>query len=163
MHSDDVFYSNLEFKMLQSLNADVHFFSVKMNYGRFIFRSYKSKSFLMNKTFYLTPPPHTGMILSKRLVENLLFDVSYKISADFDQILKILRDKNLRIEYHKETLVSMKAGGLSTKLGNFVEQFLEDKNVLVKNGINNALLKVVMKKILKVFTFRFRVFEGKNV
>ena len=44
-------------------------------------------------------PPHPTLFLRKEVYENGHFDTSYKISADYEFILRIFKDQFLKFEY----------------------------------------------------------------
>jgi phosphoribulokinase len=83
-----------------------------------------------------------------------LFDLNFTIAADYDLMLRVLKDPALKIGYIQEVLIDMETGGLSNgSLKNIFRKSMEDYRALIKNGIHRALLVLARKNFRKVGQF----------
>ncbi|MCB1689920.1 MAG: glycosyltransferase, partial [Halioglobus sp.] len=61
-------------------------------------------------------PPHPTLYLRRRVIEEWgLFDISFRIAADYDVILRYLWQGKIRAHYIPEVLVKMRVGGESNR------------------------------------------------
>ena len=59
-------------------------------------------------------PAHPAIFLKKQVYEKHgPFDLSYKIAADYDFMLRILQDPDLKFEYLPQVITKMWIGGAS--------------------------------------------------
>lgn len=87
-------------------------------------------------------PPHPTLYLKKEVYEQYgKFDINFRIAADYDFMLRILKDKQLSCYYINEVLVKMRIGGVSTDgIKGYYKNFLEAQKALSKNQIKIPLL-----------------------
>lgn len=95
-------------------------------------------------------PPHPTVFLRKEVFEHIgRFDTSYKISADYDFLLRFLKDENYRISYIPCLLYKMRTGGISNRsVKNIAIKMSEDLRIIKNNnigGIKTLLLKNMRK------------------
>lgn len=85
-------------------------------------------------------PGHPTLFLKREIFEKYgLFDTSYRISADYEFMIRFLKDKENQLAYVPETLVSMFYGGTSSGgLSNYIHSLLEGHRALKKNYIRIA-------------------------
>ena len=102
-------------------------------------------------------PPHpTVFVRRESLVDNLFFDTSFKISADYEFLLRVLTQREVRISYIKSVLVRMETGGASTSgLASFSNSFCEDFKA-AKRHLRFPMLNCVAKRLRKVPQFLFK-------
>jgi glycosyltransferase len=82
-------------------------------------------------------PPHPTFYTYKDLyVQYGFFDVSYQISSDYEMMLKLLYQNNLRAKYIPKVLVKMQSGGISNSLQNLWLKTREDYTIMKKNNFN---------------------------
>jgi glycosyltransferase len=100
-------------------------------------------------------PPHPTLYMRRTIYEALgLFDLDFKISADYDYILRVLKNQEVLIAYIPEVLVEMETGGLSNgRLSNIIRKSTEDYLALRKNGIKNPLFVLGRKNFSKMGQF----------
>ena len=71
--------------------------------------------------------PHTGLFINKRIIKNIgKFNTNYRISSDTDYILRIFKDKKIKINNIKSYFVFMELGGVSTNIRTAFTKILED-------------------------------------
>lgn len=82
-------------------------------------------------------PPHPTLYLKKEVYERYgKFDISFRIAADYDFMIRILKDNKLECCYINSVLVKMRMGGVSTNgIKGYYKNFLEAQKALVKNQI----------------------------
>lgn len=85
-------------------------------------------------------PGHPTLFLKREIFEKYgLFDTSYRISADYEFMVRFLKDEENQLAYVPETLVSMFYGGASSGgLKNYIRSLVEGHHGLKKNRIRMA-------------------------
>lgn len=160
LHSDDVFISNDLLQEVHSYFAQEK--SLDGIYGNIVFvnvagkivRKYDSSKFQLNDYSRGKMPAHTSFFARKKVYDAFPFDDSYKIAADFDQMLRVMRSNQFQIEYRPITTTRMLVGGASTK--NISSRITINREILRScraNGVKTNLLKVYSKYFTKVFEF----------
>ena len=99
-------------------------------------------------------PAHPTLYLKRKLYQDYgSFNLSYKIAADYDFILRIFADTNLRFYYLAKTIVKMRIGGASNRsLKNIVLKTKEDYRAVRHNRTGNWLT-IVLKNASKLKQF----------
>jgi glycosyltransferase involved in cell wall biosynthesis len=91
-------YSDLEFKDYETMQIT-------------------QRTFIAKRGSYHTGwhPPHPTLYLKRDVYSKIgNFNLNYKISADFDFMLRMLLDKSIKLTYIKQVLIHMRTGGTST-------------------------------------------------
>ena len=99
-------------------------------------------------------PPHPTVYLRREVFDRLgVYDVRYKIAADYDAMLRYLGDGNVQMAYVPEVLVKMRTGGASNEsLGHIVRKSAEDYAALRSNKIG-GFGALFMKNAQKIMQF----------
>jgi hypothetical protein len=101
-------------------------------------------------------PPHPTLFLKKEVYKkHSEFDIKFKISADYDFMLRIFKDKNLVLKYIPNVITRMRVGGISNKnLRNILLKTTEDYRAIRKNKIGSigTLVRKNTSKIKQFFT-----------
>ncbi len=97
-------------------------------------------------------PPHPTFFVRKELYEEFGgFDMSYRICADFDLMVRILYREKVASAYLPEVLVRMRNGGISTcSLKSTLTINNEMLKACRKYGLNTNLLLIYSKYFTKV-------------
>ena len=123
-----------------------------------VVRRWHSGNFAYSKLKYGWMPPHTATFIKQEVVEHFgKYDSTFKVSGDYDYLLRILSGPNIKVGYVDQTLVRMRVGGAST-LYNFgsIRQILgEDLQAIRRNQIG-GVLTLLLKKLRKIFQVIFR-------
>jgi glycosyltransferase involved in cell wall biosynthesis len=84
-------------------------------------------------------PPHPTLFLKKEVYQKYgNFNQNYKISADYDFMLRVFKDTTLRFFYLPKVIVKMRVGGASNKsLKNIIQKTKEDYKAITSNKIGN--------------------------
>jgi len=99
-------------------------------------------------------PPHTCSIVKTSIYEKFgLFDQSYKISADYKFLFKIMRAKKSFL-YANELLIDMEIGGVSTlNFNSHFTKILEDFRAIEGTWLYSSFV-VLAKRLRKVHQIR---------
>lgn len=101
-------------------------------------------------------PPHPTLYLKKEVYQKFgNYNQEYKIAADYDFMLRIMKEPSVKLRYIPKTLVYMRSGGVSTDgLKGYFKSFKESYNVLRKNKAKFPLFvnlirtwKILMQKL----------------
>ena len=61
-------------------------------------------------------PPHTSVLASRRVYEEYgVFDATFGTSADYEWLVRVLRDDQIKVGYFREFVLSMRVGGASDR------------------------------------------------
>ena len=146
VHSDDFIESNniigdivsmIKSENLDGVYGDLQY--VDKNNTQIVIRNWKSSEFnksLLKKGWM---PPHPTLFLKKEVYKNHgLFDLSYKISADYDFMLRVFNDSELKFGYLPKVITRMRVGGASNRsLKNIIRKTKEDYRAIKRNNIGN--------------------------
>ena len=76
--------------------------------------------------------------------------MNFKISADYDFMLRIFKDDTLNLKYFPEKITRMRVGGVSNKnIKNILIKTFEDYKAIRKNKIGSigTLLRKILQKL----------------
>lgn len=138
-HADGV-YGNLHYVAFDNTDKIIR---------NWISKPYKKK--LLKKGWM---PAHPSLFLKKEIYDTYgLFNMNYKIAADYDFILRVFQQKNLKFSYLEKTIIKMRVGGASNKsLKNIVQKTKEDFKAIKHNKIG-GFGTVLLKNITKIKQF----------
>lgn len=99
-------------------------------------------------------PPHPSLFLKKEVYKKHgLFDLNFKISADYDFILRVFNDFQLKFGYLPKVITRMRLGGISNNnLKNIILKTKEDYIAIKKNKVGN-FLTLIRKNTSKLKQF----------
>ena len=119
-----------------------------------VVRHWKSHGFSSKKLRQGWMPPHPTFYVKREIYEKYGgFDISFKIAADYDSILRFLGLHYISTTYVPEVLVQMRLGGVSNRdLKSILKKSAEDYRALKRNGIGGKRV-VFMKNFSKVSQF----------
>ncbi|MBN6361318.1 glycosyltransferase [Providencia huaxiensis] len=161
LHSDDVFaypnaiedlVSTLVNDKSQAIYADLEYVSKENTENvvrRWVSGSYKHEN--LKKGWM---PPHPTFFMKKELYkEHGVFDLNFKISADYDSLLRYLWLHNISVSYLPKVVTKMRVGGESNRsFLNILRKTKEDILALRKNNIF-WVYPLLMKNISKLPQF----------
>lgn len=98
-------------------------------------------------------PPHPGFYVKRTYYQNLgLHDTQFRISGDFDILLRMLYVHKIKATYTKFISVKMRDGGISSKdWESKIKMNKEDLISLKKYGIKSNIVLIWFKYFIKVF------------
>ena len=96
-------------------------------------------------------PGHPTLFLKRSVYEKYgLYDTSYRCAADYEFMVRFLKDESNTLSYVPEVLVAMFYGGTSNAgLGNYLVSFQEGCLALKKNGVPRPLW-ITIKRTVRV-------------
>ena len=164
LNSDDVLKNrntittivqNLMAEDNEAVYGDLQYFS-KLHPNRII-RSWKSNKYTSKKFRQGWMPPHPTFYTYKDIyLKYGFFDISYKISSDYDMMLRLLYEKKIKAKYIPEVLVKMQRGGVSNQ--NLRSIMLKSKeDFLIMKKYNFSLLTLINKTLRKFSQFFRRI------
>jgi len=130
-----------------------------------IVRHWRAGTFTAAKLGRGWMPPHPTFYARRSLYARLgTFDITYRIAADFDCMLRFLKAP-IRVAYIERVQVLMRVGGASNRsLSNIVTKSFEDLRALRKNQIG-SFGALIWKNVSKIPQFFARtsmtISEGK--
>jgi len=119
-----------------------------------IVRRWISSEFTPKKLYLGWMPPHPTLFLRKQVYERVgIFDLHYKISGDYDFILRSFKNKSFKAKYINKLMVNMQLGGLSNRsYKNIIFKMIEDYKILGKNQFPR-IITLALKNISKLDQF----------
>ena len=120
----DVFYINNEGKIIRNWKANT-FSNENQTYKYF-----------NNKLKFGWMMPHPGLYVKKNLINKIgFFNDTYKVSFDYDFIIRLLKYKKIKAFYLPIVSVKMLTGGNSNKIQNIIRKMKEDLEIIKKHKI----------------------------
>ena len=100
-------------------------------------------------------PAHPTVFIKKTVYEKHgLFDLDFKIAADYDLMLRIFSDSELVFVYLPVLITRMRIGGTSNKsLKNIIRKSIEDHRAMKKNGFPFPIGTLLCKNLSKIPQF----------
>ncbi|GAA7594757.1 glycosyltransferase family 2 protein [Helicobacter pylori] len=139
-----------ERKNCDSVYADLVF--VKPDCLEKVVRYYESGEFNPKTLLYGVVPAHPTLFVKKAIYERYgLYKTDYKISADFEMIIRLFVVQKISFSYLKEVLVVMRTGGASAN--GFKSLLLRNKENIracKENGIQANVFSMLLKYPRKV-------------
>lgn len=161
VHSDDFLESKdilkdivslMKSENLDGIYGDLQY--VEKNNLNKVIRNWKSCEFDISLLKKGWMPPHPTLFLKKEVyTKHGLFDLSYKISADYDFMLRVFSDLELKFGYLPKVITKMRVGGASNRsLKNIIKKSREDYVAIKSNDIGN-FITLLRKNISKLKQF----------
>ena len=139
LHSDDVLNDK---NILQTVSKEFKK-NIDLVYGNInicrrnninkIIRKWTSNVIKNNMFLPANLPPHTSLFIKKNVfnfVKN--YNTSYRISSDFDFLIRVFKNNKLQKKFIYKTIVLMRSGGISSKFKYTYNRIREDFKILRK-------------------------------
>lgn len=161
LHSDDLFaYPNavqdivelFEKEQCEAVYGDLEYVS-KDDVSNVV-RLWKSGEYKQPMLTSGWMPPHPTFYMKRDLYEKYgVFNLDFKIAADYDSLLRYLWSNNVKMAYLPKVIMKMRVGGASNRsLQNIIQKTKEDIKALKDNGV--AWPKaVIIKNLSKIPQF----------
>ena len=168
LHSDDLFAGP---DILEKIARKFESSSIDLLYGDLcyvsnenpneIVRYWRAGAFTQSKLSNGWMPPHPTVYVRRELFEKYgLYDIHYRIAADYDWMLRLLTKQTLDVAYFPEVLVHMRTGGTSNRsFKNLWQKSREDYLILRNHQIGGAMA-LIKKNVRKLSQFWSRPDEG---
>lgn len=158
LNSDDEYFNE---KVLESIVKYFEFFKADIIYSDvYYFREIKERVVRRwhgrkGNIMLGWIPCHPGVFLKRNIfLSKGYFDTKFKIAADYDFLLRIFRDAQIKKRYYPACTVKMRLGGASTKnLNNIIRGNIEVLRILKKNSVPFPLITLLFRQIRRPFQF----------
>jgi glycosyltransferase len=122
-----------------------------------VVRSWKSSPYSRQKIRKGWMPPHPTFYCRKEVYQKHgCFNLGYRISADYDFMVRVLKDESLKLAYSPGVMVKMRLGGASNKsLRNILKKMKEDWRVIQHHQLGGIPV-LLGKNFSKLSQFRFK-------
>lgn len=120
-----------------------------------VIRNWYSKAFHHKLLQRGWMPAHPTLFLKKEVYQECgTFDQSYKIAADYDFMLRVLRKPKYKFGFLPQVITKMRIGGKSNKsIVNIMRKSQEDFRAMKTNDLNSPLLALFYKNFSKLKQF----------
>jgi len=154
LNSDDVLANNQVIsnivKCFYETNTDILYGNLIYQSDKKIIRNWISNSFINKSLKWGWMPPHPTLYCKKEIYKKYgLFNNSYKISADYDYMLRIFKIPEIKKFFLPITIVKMEVGGVSNNsMRNIILKSTEDYKAIKTNkvgGVGTLILKNLRK------------------
>jgi|TARA_B100000768_G_C11269219_1_gene372580 glycosyltransferase len=162
VHSDDILYSpNIIYEIVDCFSNK----SVDGVYGDLLYvnksnlnhtiRAWKSCEFSYNLLKKGWMPPHPSLYLKREIYDKFgIFNLDYKISADYDFMLRVFKNTDNKFKYLPKVITKMRVGGASNRsLKNIIQKTREDYRAITSNNVG-GWISILLKNLSKIKQFR---------
>lgn len=146
LNSDDLYEDfNVIASVMEEFNTDSeldilygNLVYVKSNDTKKVVRNWKSKSYYPFFFEHANVPPHPSLFVrSKVYNETGLFDLQYKLAADYELMLRMFKKHHFKSKYINKLIIKMRLGGATNQsLSNVVAQNKEILQSWRNNGLH---------------------------
>ena len=138
-------------KNIDAVYGDVHY--VHDNDLEKCVRYYSSKPFRRMWMRFGFMPAHPSFYCRREVYERYgTFDLSYKVAADFECLLRLIFVHRIRTKYLPVDFVTMRTGGASTRGFASHKQIMRDHQLAFKrNSVYSNVIMECMRYIYKIF------------
>jgi glycosyltransferase involved in cell wall biosynthesis len=163
LHADDFFSTEKVLNDVMDLftqkNADCVYGDlqyVQQQPPHRVIRQWNSGKFSKLKLRCGWAPPHPTLFLRRALFHRIGgFEERFKISADYDFMLRLLSSPQINVQYLPKVLVKMRIGGKSSTVKNLFRKSAEDYIAIRRNNVG-SFPTLVLKNISKLPQFFIR-------
>lgn len=160
LNSDDFYTSD---DALQTIAHAFAHYDIDATYGDIHFvnnndltkcvRYYSSAVFRRWMMRFGMMPAHPSFYCKRSVYEQLgAFDTSYRIAADFENLLRLIYVGNIKTKYISKDFVTMRTGGASTAGLSSRTQIMKDHlRALKANGIYSNVFLLGLRYVYKVY------------
>ena len=128
----DVLFSNILYTSQHNTNKIIRKWNSNLKEG------IQSNSILSKKINNGWMPPHTAIFFKKDLLNRIgYYNENFIISSDYDFIIRMFKEENLKIYFLNKYTIKMRMGGISNKnIQNIFLKMKEDLNIMKKFKLN---------------------------
>lgn len=161
LHADDLFY---EPNTIERLLNNIDYNEYNVAYGNLnyiqeepphkVVRFWQSQNFTSKLLKRGWMPPHPTVYIKKELINEVgYFNTNYKISADYDYMLRLFSNKKTSSFFCDFIIVNMRLGGVSNNsIKNIIRKSKEDYSAITSNKIG-GLYTLFVKNFSKLTQF----------
>lgn len=131
----DILYGNLVYVKSDDTNKVV--------------RNWKSKSYYKNFFENANVPPHPSLFLKSEVYKSAgLFDLQYKLAADYELMLRIFKKHNFKSKHINKLIIKMRLGGATNQS---VSNIINQNKEILKAWKNNGLIAPFYLMPIRIF------------
>lgn len=157
LNSDDLYQdSDVITAVMQQFNADP---KLDVLYGDLVYvksddtnkvvRNWKSKTYYKRFFENANVPPHPSLFVRRKVYKEAgLFDLEYKLAADYEFMLRAFKKHNFKSKYINRLIIKMRLGGATNQ--SFTNIVNQNKEIL-KSWKNNGLQAPFYLMPLRIF------------
>jgi len=121
-----------------------------------ILRDWRGKKFTLWRLEHGWMPAHPTLFIKRCLyVEHGGFDLSFRIAADYDFMLRLMKKAQYKWSYQPGLITLLRWGGVSNQWGNWISKKCEDWRAIRKNNLRFPVLVLMYKNISKLKQLRY--------
>lgn len=128
---------------------------VKPNDLDYVVRRFSSQSFRPDLMAYGIAPAHPTCFVHKSVFEEYgSYKTDYNISADFEFLVRIFKDRKVPYHYFPKVLIKMRMGGISTR--NWQSLLMSNTEMLRacrENNLPSSMFRILLKYPRKILGF----------
>ncbi len=165
LNSDDIFHNE---KVISTVVKSLKDSKADLVYGDLVYRSnpkgkedsriiryWRSNDFVFESLSYGWMPPHPTLYCLREVYEKYgLFDNRFKLASDYDFILRIFKQKELKKVYIPKVLVRMYVGGVSNRSLKNIIQNVKENYISIRENKIGGVVTLLCKKFRKLYQFR---------
>ncbi|RDU63158.1 glycosyltransferase family 2 protein [Helicobacter sp. MIT 14-3879] len=123
-----------------------------------VIRKLKGKSYNKASFKFGFHPAHPSFYVKKEVFNKYgNFNINYKISADYELMLRFLYKNNISSLYIDETFVKMKVGGISNRnIKNIIKANIECAKSWRDNNLSRFPIFIILKLVSKLQSIRYK-------
>ncbi|CAC9483898.1 Glycosyl transferase, family 2 [uncultured Gammaproteobacteria bacterium] len=171
LNADDFYADNtvlatvvekMQYEGADSLYADLDF-AQQDNVNKTV-RKWRSKPYKTDLFKNGWHPAHPTFFVRKNIYDKYgRFNLEFKISADYEIMLRFLVKHKISVIYLPKVLVKMRIGGVSNgNINNIIKANIESYKSWKVNGLKINPLSFIKKPLSKILQFKFFSFLKKN-
>lgn len=163
LNSDDIYadenvIANVVDQFIQNENLDICFGDlvyVNAKDTSKVVRNWKSKPYYKRYFEDGNVPAHPTLFLKNDVYKAVgLFDLQYKLAADYEFMLRLFKKFNFESKYFNRLIVKMRLGGATNKsLVNIISGNKEIINAWLNNGLKPPVLLMPLKIFKRLIQF----------
>lgn len=158
LHADDLFATNdVVSSIVEKFEldaADVLFGDLTYIHptSQKVIRKWKSSPFKIGRLNFGWMPPHPTFYMRRGLFDRVgLYSLDFGTAGDYEFMIRVLRNFNVKVSYLSKLIVKMRLGGMSnSSFNNRLKAFENDLKAVKRHNFKYPLITVVLKKTRKI-------------
>lgn len=120
-----------------------------------VVRNWKSKAYYNNFFENANVPPHPSLFVRSNVYKEAgLFDLQYKLAADYELMLRMFKKHNFKSKYINRLIIKMRLGGATNQsFTNIVNQNKEILKAWKNNGLQAPFYLMPLRIFMRLLQF----------
>lgn len=163
LNSDDLYQDSAVIAdVMEQFNNDPH---LDILYGDLVYvksddtnkvvRNWKSKTYYKRFFENANVPPHPSLFVRSKVYKEVgVFDLNYKLAADYELMLRLFKKHNFKSKYFNRLIIKMRLGGATNQsFTNIINQNKEILKAWKKNGLRAPFYLMPLRIIKRLAQF----------